>query len=87
MELNATHGKKYRVGNIRDLPGYDTTTGVSCDWALGVAGIPYAYSIELRPVDFCTGFILPANQIIPTGGEIMAFHVSAAQQIIKEFTP
>ena len=36
MALNATHGKKYRVGNIRDLPGYDTTTGVSVDWGTAV---------------------------------------------------
>ena len=33
------------------------------------------------------GFLLPAEEIIPTGEEIMAFHVSIAQQMIEEFVP
>ena len=33
------------------------------------------------------GFILPPDQIIPVGEEAMAFHVSIAQQMIKEFNP
>ena len=33
------------------------------------------------------GFILPPEQIIPTGEEVMEFHVSIAQQMIKEFGP
>ena len=31
------------------------------------------------------GFLLPPEQIIPTGEEIWAFHVSAANQVIQEF--
>lgn len=33
------------------------------------------------------GFLLPTDQIIPTGEEVMAFHVSIAQQILEEFGP
>jgi hypothetical protein len=81
-ELNAVHGKVYDVGCIPCL--LYIASGSSADWALGEAGIPYAYSIELRDTGRY-GFLLPPNQIIPTGEEIMAFHVSAAQQIIQEF--
>ena len=31
------------------------------------------------------GFILPPDQIIPTGEEIMAFHLVVAKQVIEEF--
>ena len=33
------------------------------------------------------GFILPPNQIIPTGEEVWAFHMTVARQIIQEFVP
>jgi len=45
--------------------------GASDDWAKGVAGIKYAYTVELR--DRGTyGFLLPATQIVPTAREIWA---------------
>ena len=50
----------------------------------GDAGIPYAFAMELRDTGE-HGFILPPDQIIPTGEEVMEFHVSIAQQMIKEF--
>ena len=31
------------------------------------------------------GFILPPEEIIPTGEEVMQFHVSIAEQMIEEF--
>lgn len=46
-------------------------SGSSDDWAKGVAGIKYAYTVELR--DRGTyGFLLPATQIVPTAREIWA---------------
>ena len=33
------------------------------------------------------GFILPPDQIIPTGEEVWAFHLTVARQIIQEFVP
>ena len=33
------------------------------------------------------GFLLPPEQIIPTGEETWAFHMAIARQIILEFVP
>ena len=54
------------------------------DWALGEAGIPYSYGMELRDTGNY-GFLLPAREIIPTAEETWAFHKTAAEIIIKEF--
>jgi hypothetical protein len=80
--LNAVHSKYYEIGCIPCV--LYTASGTSLDWALGVAGIPYVYSIELRDTGIY-GFLLPAEQIIPTGEETWAFHMVAAQHMIKEF--
>lgn len=51
----------------------DAAAGGSDDWALGVAGIPYSYTIELRPSSSAwSGFLLPKNQIMPTAVEMYA---------------
>ena len=55
------------------------------DYAKGELNIPYVYTIELRDTGL-HGFLLPPEQIIPTGEEIMAFHVVVAQKIIEEFS-
>ena len=67
------------------------TTGSSADWALGPrpngAGIKYVYGMELRPTqDDRNGFALPPEQIIPTGQEVWAFHLSIAKHLIDEFS-
>jgi hypothetical protein len=59
-------------------------SGGSMDWALGTAGIPYSYAMELRDTG-ASGFLLPPNQIIPTAEETWAFHETAAKMIIEEF--
>ena len=80
--LYNAHGKVYEAGCIPCV--LYTASGTSLDWALGVAGIPYVYSIELRDTgDY--GFILPAAEIIPNAEETWAFHLVAARQIIEEF--
>ena len=88
--LKKVHGRKYSVGNYKEL-GLYRTAGHSADWALGPqpngAGIKYAMTMELRPTssDYHLNFVLPPEEIIPTGEEIWAFHLSVAQQIIEEF--
>ena len=88
--LQKVHGSKYTVGNYAEV-GLYRTAGTSKDWALGPrpngAGIKYAMSMELRPTssDYNINFVLPPKEIIPTGEEIWAFHLSVAQQIIEEF--
>jgi hypothetical protein len=76
------HGKDYQVGCIPCL--LYIASGGSSDWALGDAGIPYSMAMELRDTGF-DGYLLPPDQIIPTGEETWAFHKSAGRQLIKEF--
>ena len=64
--LYAVHHKSYEVGCIPCV--LYTASGTSLDWALGVAGIPYVYSIELRDTGIY-GFLLPPDQIVPNGEE------------------
>ena len=78
-----THGKYYEPGCIPCV--LYVASGTSRDWALGVAGIPYVYSIELRDTGVY-GFLLPPSEIIPTAEETWAWHVVAANQIIAEFS-
>ena len=59
----------------------DVASGSSEDWALGAAGIPYSYSVELRDTGRY-GFLLPREQILPTAEEIWAFHQAVASYII-----
>ncbi|KAG7188816.1 hypothetical protein KM043_008425 [Ampulex compressa] len=67
--ISKVHGTHYQLGPAADL--LYTTSGASDDWAKGVAGIKYAYTVELR--DRGTyGFLLPATQIVPTAREIWA---------------
>jgi len=81
--LYAVHGKTYEVGCIPCV--LYVASGTSLDWALGVAEVPYVYSIELRDTG-AYGFLLPPSEIIPNAEEAWAWHVVAAQQIIQEFS-
>ena len=76
------HGKYYDVGCIPCL--LYIASGGSMDWALGEAGIPYSYGMELRDTGNY-GFLLPPREIIPTAEETWAFHKTAAEVIIEEF--
>lgn len=46
----------------------DAAAGGADDWAKGSAKIKYSYTIELRDTGR-KGFLLPSDQIIPTGEE------------------
>ena len=82
--LYAVHQKRYDVGCIPCLLYH--VSGSSLDWALGEAGIPYSMGMELRDtLNGIYGFMLPPSQIIPTGEEVWAFHLTAARMIIEEF--
>ena len=59
-------------------------SGGSIDWTYGEAGIKYSYTIELRDTGR-HGFLLPPEQIIPTGEEVWAFHKVAGRHVAKEF--
>ncbi|XP_072418983.1 carboxypeptidase A1-like [Chiloscyllium punctatum] len=63
--LTSLHGTKYRYGPI--FTTIYQSSGSSIDWAYD-QGIKYAFCFELRDTGRY-GFILPANQIIPTAEE------------------
>ena len=52
-------------------PRLDATSGGSDDWTYGKLGLVYSYALELRDRGRY-GFLLPANQIIPTAKETFA---------------
>jgi len=78
--LRAVHGTNYRVGSVTELlsPG----AGGSDDWAYGLAGFPYSYTVELRDTGRY-GFLLPADQIIPSGQETWASFKAVARFLIQ----
>lgn len=59
----------------------DVATGSSVDWAKAVLKFPLSYTYELRDTGRY-GFILPANQIIPTAEET----VDSLVALFKEAT-
>uniref|UniRef100_A0A182WW69 Peptidase M14 domain-containing protein n=1 Tax=Anopheles quadriannulatus TaxID=34691 RepID=A0A182WW69_ANOQN len=78
--LQASGGSRYTVG-----PSGSTlypAAGGSDDWARGALNIKYAYTVELRDTGRY-GFVLPANQIKPTGDEAVAFVDIIAQEVAK----
>jgi len=80
--LTAVHGTKYTVGQSTILMG--PTAGSSDDWALGDADATYSYTIELRDTGK-HGFLLPAEQIIPTGQETWEGIRVMADDIAKKY--
>lgn len=64
--LFRVHHKHYKVGSVTHVL-YEAAGG-SDDWAKGVAGVKYSYTLELRDKGHY-GFVLPATEIIPSGEE------------------
>ncbi|XP_059191638.1 carboxypeptidase A4 [Centropristis striata] len=65
QKLTSLYGTQYKVGSICKI--IYQASGGSIDWSYNV-GIKYSYAFELRDTGRY-GFILPANQIIPTATE------------------
>ncbi|RXM31570.1 Carboxypeptidase A5 [Acipenser ruthenus] len=63
--LSTLYGTSYRYGNI--INTIYQASGCTIDWTYN-QGIKYSYTFELRDTGRY-GFILPANQIIPTAQE------------------
>ncbi|KAJ3110427.1 hypothetical protein HDU96_006624 [Phlyctochytrium bullatum] len=90
-KIKGVHGKKYTSQREVDLY---TASGTASDWFYDEdvqKWLPdrrlYAYTIELRPSPEETwgnqGFILPPDQIIPTGEEIYEAVVYFIEQAVK----
>jgi hypothetical protein len=67
---------------LYNLLTVDAATGASDDWAYGVLGADFVYTIELRDTGFW-GFLLPEDQIIPTGEETWAGFRAAALEMLN----
>jgi hypothetical protein len=59
---------------------YLQASGGSLDWTYAVANIKYSFAVELRDVGRY-GFLLPEDQILPSGEETLAGILFAAQFI------
>ncbi|KAG8792665.1 hypothetical protein FRC17_008564 [Serendipita sp. 399] len=67
--LKAVYGTSYTYGG--SCKTIYKTTGSSDDYSYVVTGVKYSFSAELRDTGRY-GFVLPANQIYPTGIETWA---------------
>lgn len=76
--LEAVSGTTYQAGSASNI--LYGSTGTSRDWAKGVPNITYVYTIELRDTGRY-GFVLPPEQIIPTGEETWAGISVAAREV------
>ncbi|XP_049929797.1 carboxypeptidase A4 [Epinephelus moara] len=65
QKLTSLYGTQYKVGSICKI--IYQASGGSIDWSYDV-GIKYSFAFELRDTGRY-GFILPANQILPTATE------------------
>ncbi|KAF5300683.1 hypothetical protein FQA39_LY11045 [Lamprigera yunnana] len=65
-KLKERYGTEYEVGNVAEI--LYITSGGSRDWMAGVHRVKLVYTYELRDTGKY-GFILPQEQIIPTGLE------------------
>eukprot|EP00112_Aurelia_sp_Birch-Aquarium-sp1_P006038 Seg1675.1 transcript_id=Seg1675.1/GoldUCD/mRNA.D3Y31 product="Carboxypeptidase A2" protein_id=Seg1675.1/GoldUCD/D3Y31 len=67
--LRSMYGTYYRAGTSSNI--IYATSGGSDDWTYGKLGLVYSYALELRDRGRY-GFLLPANQILPTAKETFA---------------
>ncbi|XP_053672777.1 zinc carboxypeptidase A 1-like [Anopheles nili] len=68
--LARRYGTKYTYGNVYDA--IYPASGSSVDWSYGVQDVKIAYTYELRPDgNAWNGFVLPPDQIVPTGEETL----------------
>jgi len=67
--IKNSHGKVYDEGSIYVI--IYPASGSSADWAYDQGGVKYPYGVELRDTGQY-GFLLPPDQIVPTGEEILA---------------
>ncbi|XP_019538286.3 zinc carboxypeptidase A 1-like [Aedes albopictus] len=79
--LAKRYGTQYRYGNIYDA--IYPASGSSSEWAYGVQKVRLSYTYELRPMGGYNGFVLPPEQIIPTGEETLDSLVTMLEESEK----
>lgn len=79
--INRVYGTSYKYGPSASV--LYPAAGGSDDWAHGALGIPYSYTVELRPGSYASnGFLVPPSEIRPTGIETSAGILSLARNLI-----
>ncbi|KAK0408504.1 hypothetical protein QR680_003999 [Steinernema hermaphroditum] len=69
--INKVNGAQFKQGTSSGI--LYPTSGSTIDYAAGVSGIPYAYTMELRPtIKNKYGFIVDFSQIVPGAKECWA---------------
>ncbi|CAF5138617.1 unnamed protein product, partial [Rotaria magnacalcarata] len=76
--LGAVFGTNYVHGNIGST--IYIASGNTVDWTFGAANITFSYAVELRDTGEY-GFLLPEDQIVPTGKETLAGELALLQYI------
>jgi len=81
--LQSKYGTQYEIGSSTNV--LYAAAGGSDDFAKGVAGIKYAYTLELRDTGRY-GFLLPEHLILPTSQETFAGFVKfvLTQQMLED---
>jgi len=87
--INRTSGKLYILGAPGKL--VYAASGCSQDWAMAVAGIQYAYTVELRPTwelgaHGMMGFMLSPSEIVETGNEMFAAVLEVSYHIHNKWS-
>ncbi|EFR00836.1 carboxypeptidase A1 [Nannizzia gypsea CBS 118893] len=78
--LKAVHGTPYKTGPICNT--IYQVNGDSVDYALEVLKVKYSLTAELRDTG-ARGFVLPADQIIPSGEETLAGTVAMLKAALR----
>ncbi|XP_011160941.1 zinc carboxypeptidase [Solenopsis invicta] len=76
--LKQKYGTLYRVGNVADT--IYKCTGISVDYIKGIYHTPIVYTYELRDTG-SYGFLLPPDQIIPSGEETLDSLVAMFKEV------
>ncbi|XP_060564149.1 carboxypeptidase B-like [Ruditapes philippinarum] len=78
--LEKVYGTKYEHGTIADI--IYVASGSSADWVYGKLGAKFAYGVELRDTGKY-GFLLPDDQIIPSGKETLQALIALAKYVLN----
>jgi len=78
--LTARHGTQYTIGNIAEA--IYPASGGSIDWIKGDQFTPLSFCFELRDTGRY-GFVLPPDQIVPTGEETLDGIIGMLDEAVK----
>jgi len=79
--LQAVYGTQFQLGPIATT--IYPASGSSVDWVYGVTNVTISFAVELRDTGRF-GFLLPADQIVPSGRETMAAVEAMAEFILNK---